>query len=162
LRESLAQAEAAVRGDPSDGQSWYVLGNAHVSLFFAGGQSPGSARRALAAYAQAERVDPAAAANPDLHLNRATLLQYLERFQGALEGLSRAAELAPGWEEPRKRLGHLREFLERLCALLANRGKLRGKRRRGLAGPVPLPLLGPLGGAGGPRPSPIAALRPGP
>ncbi|NWY22673.1 TTC5 protein, partial [Aphelocoma coerulescens] len=162
LRESLAQAEAAVRSDPSDGQSWYVLGNAHVSLFFAGGQSPGSARRALAAYAQAERVDPAAAANPDLHLNRATLLQYLERFQAALEGLNRAAELAPGWDEPRKRHGHLLEFLSRLCSLLANRGKLRGKRRRGLAGPVPLPLLGPLAGAGGPRPSPIAALRPGP
>ncbi|XP_031953612.1 tetratricopeptide repeat protein 5 isoform X2 [Corvus moneduloides] len=160
LRESLAQAEAAVRSDPSDGQSWYVLGNAHVSLFFAGGQSPSSARRALAAYGQAERVDPAAAANPDLHLNRATLLQYLERFQAALEGLNRAAELAPGWDEPRKRHGHLLEFLSRLCSLLANRGKLRGKRRRGLAGPVPLPLLGPL--AGGPRPSPIAALRPGP
>ncbi|NXQ31218.1 TTC5 protein, partial [Alaudala cheleensis] len=109
-----------------------------------------------------ERVDPAAAANPDLHLNRATLLQYLERFQGALEGLSRAAELSPGWDEPRKRHGNLLEFLSRLCGLLATRGKLRGKRRRGLAGPVPLPLLGPLGGAGGPRPSPIAGLRPGP
>ncbi|NXR81382.1 TTC5 protein, partial [Pycnonotus jocosus] len=98
-----------------------VLGNAHVSLFFAGGQSPGSARRALAAYAQAERVDPAAAANPDLHLNRATLLQYLERFQGALEGLSRAAELAPGWEEPRKRHAHLVEYLRHLCGLLESR-----------------------------------------
>ncbi|NXN79240.1 TTC5 protein, partial [Bombycilla garrulus] len=68
-----------------------------------------------------ERVDPAAAADPDLHLNRATLLQYLERFQAALEGLSRAAELAPGWDEPRRRHGHLLEFLSRLCALLANR-----------------------------------------
>ncbi|XP_037982568.1 tetratricopeptide repeat protein 5 [Motacilla alba alba] len=162
LRESLAQAEAAVRCDPRDGQSWYVLGNAHVSLFFAGGQSPGSARRALAAYAQAERVDPEAAKNPDLHLNRATLLQFLERFQGALEGLSRAAELAPGWAEPRTRHRHLVEYLGQVCQLLETKGKLRGKRRRGLAGPVPLPLLGPLGGAGGPRPSPIAALRPGP
>nr|XP_041568795.1 tetratricopeptide repeat protein 5 isoform X7 [Taeniopygia guttata] len=162
LRESLAQAEAAVRCDPRNGQSWYVLANAHVALFFAGGQSPGSARRALAAYAQAERVDPAAAANPDLHLNRATLLQFLERFQGALEGLSRAAELAPGWAEPRNRHRHLMEHLGRVCGLLESRGKLRGKRRRGVAGPVPLPLLGPLGGAGGPRPSPIAALRPGP
>ncbi|XP_054510104.2 tetratricopeptide repeat protein 5 [Agelaius phoeniceus] len=162
LRESLAQAEAAVRCDPRDGQSWYVLGNAHVSLFFAGGQSPGSARRALAAYAQAERVDPAAAANPDLHLNRATLLQYLERFQGALEGLSRASDLAPQWEEPRRRHQQLIGYLGDLCRLLETRGKLRGKRRRGVAGPVPLPLLGPLGGAGGPRPSPIAGLRPGP
>ncbi|NXI85297.1 TTC5 protein, partial [Rhipidura dahli] len=82
-----------------------------------------------------ERVDPTAAANPDLHLNRATLLQYLEQFQAALEGLSRAAELAPGWEEPRKRHGNLLEFLSRLCSLLANRvghwGKL-GATGRGL------------------------------
>ncbi|XP_069735252.1 tetratricopeptide repeat protein 5 isoform X6 [Phaenicophaeus curvirostris] len=72
LRQSLAQAEAAVRCDPRDGRSWYVLGNAYVALFFSTGQSPDLARRALAAYAQAERVDPEAAKNPDLHLNRAT------------------------------------------------------------------------------------------
>ncbi|KAM6188362.1 tetratricopeptide repeat protein 5 [Sarcoramphus papa] len=162
LRESLAQAEAAVRCAPADGRSWYVLGNAYVSLFFAGGQSPEAARRALGAYAQAERVDPEAANNPDLHLNRATLLQYEERFGAALEGLGRAAALAPGWEEPRRRHAHLLDFLSRLCALLANRGKLRGKRRRGLEGPVPPTLLGPLGGPGGPRPSPLLSLRPGP
>ncbi|KAM9584652.1 tetratricopeptide repeat protein 5 [Morphnus guianensis] len=160
LRESLAQAEAAVRCAPTDGRSWYVLGNAYVSLFFAGGQSPDAARRALGAYAQAERVDPEAANNPDLHLNRATLLQYQERFGAALEGLGRAAALAPGWEEPRRRHAHLLDFLGRLCALLANRGKLRGKRRRGLEGPLPPSLLGPLGR--GLRPSPLAALQPGP
>ncbi|KAK2510544.1 hypothetical protein Q9233_017633 [Columba guinea] len=49
-----------------------VLGNAYVSLFFGGGQNPQDAQRALGAYAQAERVDPKAANNPDLHLNRAT------------------------------------------------------------------------------------------
>ncbi|KAM9251670.1 tetratricopeptide repeat protein 5 [Cariama cristata] len=162
LRESLAQAEAAVRCAPTDGRSWYVLGNAYVSLFFAGGQSPEAARRALGAYAQAERVDPEAANNPDLHLNRATLLQYEERFGAALEGLGRAGALAPEWEEPKRRHAHLLDFLTRLCALLANRGKLRGKRRRGLEGPIPPSVLGPLGAPGGPRPSPLSALRPGP
>ncbi|NXU61784.1 TTC5 protein, partial [Horornis vulcanius] len=100
-----------------------VLGNAHVSLFFAGGQSPGSARRALAAYAQAVRgrgvgpgAGPGGVAQGGGQWERSPqLLQYLERFQGALEGLSRAAELAPGWEEPRKRHGNLLEFLNRLC-----------------------------------------------
>lgn len=125
------------------------------------------------------------------------LLQYQERFGAALEGLGRAAALAPGWEEPRRRHAHLLDFLNRLCALLANRvrgagfsffgggegqkkgrrwgwlrpdhapflpsppqGKLRGKRRRGLEGPLPPSLLGPLGR--GLRPSPLAALQPGP
>ncbi|XP_075345805.1 tetratricopeptide repeat protein 5 [Mycteria americana] len=87
LRESLAQAEAAVRCAPTDGRSWYVLGNAYVSLFFAGGQSPEAARRALGAYAQAERVDPEAANNPDLHLNRATVSQPMGRRGAGLGGL---------------------------------------------------------------------------
>ncbi|XP_071885812.1 tetratricopeptide repeat protein 5 isoform X2 [Anas platyrhynchos] len=146
LQEGLAQAEAAVRCDPTAGSSWYVLGNAYVSLFFAGGQSPEAARRALGAYAQAEKIDPAAAANPDLHLNRATLLQYQERYGAALEGLARAAALAPEWAEPRMRHARLLDFLGRLCALLGNRGKVRGKRLRGLLGSLPPSLLGPLGG----------------
>lgn len=160
LRESLAQAEAAVRCDPRDGASWYVLGNAYVSLFFAGGQSPEAARRALGAYAQAERVDPEAANNPDLHLNRATLLQYEERFGAALEGLSRAAALAPGWAEPRRRHAHLLDFLSRLCAALANRPPPRGKRRRSRAEPAePPPCSPPLPAL---SPAPLSELRPGP
>ncbi|XP_069735250.1 tetratricopeptide repeat protein 5 isoform X4 [Phaenicophaeus curvirostris] len=115
LRQSLAQAEAAVRCDPRDGRSWYVLGNAYVALFFSTGQSPDLARRALAAYAQAERVDPEAAKNPDLHLNRATLLQYEERWAQALEGFAAAAALAPHWPEPQKRRQELLDFLGRLC-----------------------------------------------
>ncbi|KAK2513905.1 hypothetical protein Q9966_015990 [Columba livia] len=130
LRESRQQAEAAVRCDPTDGNNWYVLGNAYVSLFFGGGQNPQDAQRALGAYAQAERVDPKAANNPDLHLNRATLLQYQESFGAALDGLSRAAALAPGWAEPRRRHAHLLDFLERLRAALANRVRPRGGRSR--------------------------------
>lgn len=57
------------------------------------------------------------------------LLQYLERFQGALEGLARAAELAPGWDEPRKRHGNLLEFLTRLCGLLESRVGMGGTGR---------------------------------
>ncbi|XP_069735251.1 tetratricopeptide repeat protein 5 isoform X5 [Phaenicophaeus curvirostris] len=141
LRQSLAQAEAAVRCDPRDGRSWYVLGNAYVALFFSTGQSPDLARRALAAYAQAERVDPEAAKNPDLHLNRATLLQYEERWAQALEGFAAAAALAPHWPEPQKRRQELLDFLGRLCQGLqagpgaAGRGGLRRRRHRLQFGP---------------------------
>ncbi|XP_071657484.1 geranylgeranyl transferase type-2 subunit alpha isoform X2 [Patagioenas fasciata] len=155
LRESRQQAEAAVRCDPADGNNWYVLGNAYVSLFFGGGQNPQDAQRALGAYAQAERVDPKAANNPDLHLNRATLLQYQERFGEALDGLSRAAALAPGWAEPRRRHAHLLDFLERLRAALANRVRPRAgrSRRRG-------PELGGASGGGGTSDG-LHPLRPG-
>ncbi|XP_061218135.1 tetratricopeptide repeat protein 5-like [Neopsephotus bourkii] len=165
LRESLAQAEAAVRCQPCDGASWYVLGNAYVSLFFAGGQSPEAARRALGAYAQAERVDPDAANNPDLHLNRATLLQYEERYGAALEGLSRAGALAPGWAEPRRRHAQLLDFLSRLCTALANRPPSRGKRRRSRPDPShPSPTSSPPSPPLPPSlsPAPLSELRPGP
>ncbi|XP_068777819.1 tetratricopeptide repeat protein 5 [Struthio camelus] len=162
VRESVEHAKAAVRLDPADGRSWYVLGNAYVSLFFACGQSPEAARRALGAYGQAEKVDPEAAKNPDLHLNRATLLQYEERYGPALEGFARAAALEPGWAEPRLRHGRLLDYLSRLCALLANRGKVGARRLRGLLAALPPALLGPLGRPGGPAPTPLAGLRPGP
>uniref|UniRef100_A0A8V5GH57 Uncharacterized protein n=1 Tax=Melopsittacus undulatus TaxID=13146 RepID=A0A8V5GH57_MELUD len=124
LRESLTQAEAAVRCQPCDGASWYVLGNAYVSLFFAGGQSPEAARRALGAYAQAE-VALGSSSQWEAPLQ---LLQYEERYGAALEGLSRAASLAPGWAEPRRRHAHLLDFLSRLCAALANRVRGAGPR----------------------------------
>ncbi|XP_067171053.1 tetratricopeptide repeat protein 5 isoform X2 [Apteryx mantelli] len=162
VRESVEHAKAAVRLDPADGRSWYVLGNAYAALFFAGGQSPEAARWALGAYARAEKVDPEAANNPDLHLNRATLLQYEESYGQALEGFARAAALEPGWAEPRLRHGRLLDYLGRLCALLANRGKVGARRLRGLLGTLPPALLGPLGRPGGPAPVPLATLRPGP
>ncbi|XP_053909076.1 tetratricopeptide repeat protein 5 [Cuculus canorus] len=155
LRESLAQAEAAVRCDPTDGRSWYVLGNAYVALFFAVGQSPDLARRALAAYAQAERVDPEASKNPDLHLNRATLLQYEERWAQALDGFATASALAPQWPEPRKRRAQLLDFLGRLCqGLRAVSPQSRSRRRR--------PPLSPPRCPPGAALSPLAALQPGP
>lgn len=141
LRESLRHAEAAVRCQPCDGRNWYVLGNAYVSLFFAGGQRPEVARRALGAYGQAEKVDPTAASNPDLHLNRATLLQFEENYGAALDGYARAAALAPDWTEPRMRRARLLDYLSRICAAVGGASKARGRRRRALSPS----LLGALG-----------------
>ncbi|XP_067833119.1 tetratricopeptide repeat protein 5 isoform X3 [Heptranchias perlo] len=69
---SVEQAKLAVQMDVKDGTSWYILGNAYLSLFFVTGQSPRICQQALSAYAQAEKVDLAARSNPDLHLNRST------------------------------------------------------------------------------------------
>ncbi|XP_062463929.1 tetratricopeptide repeat protein 5, partial [Pezoporus occidentalis] len=111
-----------------------------------------------------ERVDPEAANNPDLHLNRATLLQYEERYGAALEGLSRAGALAPGWAEPRRRHAQLVDFLSRLCAALANRPPSRGKRRRSRPDPPQAPPPSPPSPPLPPSlsPAPLSELRPGP
>ena len=64
-----------------DSQSWYVLGNAHLTNFFVNNQSTKELEQALKAYSFTEKYlkEP----NPDLHFNRATVLEYLERYQEA-------------------------------------------------------------------------------
>ena len=60
-----------------DSQSWYVLGNAHMTNFFVHQeQATQELELALKAYMMAEKFikEP----NPDLYFNRATVLEYLE------------------------------------------------------------------------------------
>lgn len=65
-----------------DSQSWYVLGNAHFTNFFVNNEDVEQLNLALRAYAQTERqmTEP----NPDLFFNRATILEYLERYGEAV------------------------------------------------------------------------------
>ncbi|XP_075768089.1 tetratricopeptide repeat protein 5 [Pelodiscus sinensis] len=170
VMDSVRQAKLAVQMDVRDGRSWYVLGNAYLSLFFHTGQSPGIAQQALSAYAQAEKVDPTASCNPDLHLNRATLHKYEENYTEALEGFSRAAALDPAWPEPRQRQQQLLDFLERLTSLLDNKGKVKGKKLQSMLGSLGPSQLGPCGdgryqGSSGQKVAlehrPLSALQPG-
>jgi tetratricopeptide (TPR) repeat protein len=50
---SVEKAKAAVSFDVSDGLSWYVLGNAYLSLFFISGHSAALMKQCMTAYAQA-------------------------------------------------------------------------------------------------------------
>ncbi|XP_060111564.1 LOW QUALITY PROTEIN: tetratricopeptide repeat protein 5-like [Heteronotia binoei] len=145
VMDSVRQAKLAVQMDVRDGRSWYVLGNAYLSLFFNSGQNPKISQQALSAYAQAEKVDPTASCNPDLHLNRATLYKYEENYTAALEGFAQAGALDPAWPEPRQRKQHLVDFLERLTSLLENKGKVKGKRLQSMLGSLRPSQLGPCG-----------------
>ncbi|XP_048476941.1 tetratricopeptide repeat protein 5 [Rhincodon typus] len=53
---SVEQAKLAVQMDVKDGTSWYILGNAYLSLFFVTGQNPRLCQQAVSAYAQAVSV----------------------------------------------------------------------------------------------------------
>nr|XP_033778970.1 tetratricopeptide repeat protein 5 isoform X1 [Geotrypetes seraphini] len=145
VANSVAHAKEAVQMDVQDGASWYILGNAYLSLFFSSGQNPRISQQALSAYARAERVDPTAACNPDLHFNRATLYKFEESYQEALEGFSRAALLDPAWPEPKLREQQLLDFLERLTGHLHNKGKVKGKKLQSMLGSLRPSLLGPCG-----------------
>nr|XP_006218184.1 tetratricopeptide repeat protein 5 [Vicugna pacos] len=170
VMDSVRQAKLAVQMDILDGRSWYILGNAYLSLYFNTGQNPKISQQALSAYAQAEKVDRTASSNPDLHLNRATLHKYEENYGEALEGFSRAAALDPAWPEPWQREQQLLEFLNRLTSLLESKGKVKTKKLQSMLGSLRLAHLGPCGdgryqSASGQKVTlehkPLSALQPG-
>ncbi|XP_045640848.1 tetratricopeptide repeat protein 5 isoform X2 [Ursus americanus] len=170
VMDSVRQAKLAVQMDVHDGRSWYILGNAYLSLYFNTGQNPKISQQALSAYAQAEKVDRTACSNPDLHLNRATLHKYEENYGEALEGFSRAAALDPAWPEPQQREQQLLEFLNRLTSLLESKGKVKTKKLQSMLGSLRPAHLGPCGdgryqSASGQKLTlelrPLSALQPG-
>ncbi|XP_076983454.1 tetratricopeptide repeat protein 5 [Tamandua tetradactyla] len=170
VMDSVRQAKLAVQMDIHDGRSWYILGNAYLSLYFNTGQNPKISQQALSAYAQAEKVDRMASSNPDLHLNRATLHKYEENYGEALEGFSRAAALDPAWPEPLQREQQLLEFLDRLTSFLESKGKIKTKKLQSMLGSLRPAHLGPCGdgryqSASGQKVTleqkPLSALHPG-
>ncbi|XP_019951073.2 tetratricopeptide repeat protein 5 [Paralichthys olivaceus] len=143
VMESVDMARQAVQLDVTDGTSWYILGNAYVSLFFNCGQNPQFSQQALSAYAQSEKVDRAACCYPELHFNRATLFQYEEMFGSALDGYTRAAALDPGWEEPPEKEKMLLEYLEKVTKLAQNKGTVKARRLRNMLSNLNTSALGP-------------------
>ncbi|XP_055522065.1 tetratricopeptide repeat protein 5 [Leucoraja erinacea] len=129
IMRSVEQARTAVEMDVTDGNSWYVLGNAYLSLFFVSGQSDRVSQQALGAYTQAEKVDASSVNKPrPAPQNRSTLHRYEERYQAALAGLARAAALDPASTEPALREQQLLTYLSRVSTLVQQRGQLKKKR----------------------------------
>ncbi|KAI2662868.1 Tetratricopeptide repeat protein 5 [Labeo rohita] len=143
ILESVELARQAVQLDVTDGTSWYILGNAYISMFFTSGQNPQLSQQALSAYAQAEKIDKASSMNPDLHFNRATLFQYEEMYSSALDGYSRAAALDPGWEDAREREKQLLNYLDQVTMLIENKGKVKARRLRNMLSSLSTSALGP-------------------
>ncbi|XP_028934218.1 tetratricopeptide repeat protein 5 isoform X2 [Ornithorhynchus anatinus] len=124
--DSVRQAKLAVQMDVHDGRSWYILGNAYLSLFFNSGQNPKVSQQALNAYAHA-------------------LYKYEENYAEALQGFSQAAVLDPAWPEPQRREQQLLDFLERLTSLLDSKGKVKTKKLQNMLGSLRPAHLGPCG-----------------
>jgi tetratricopeptide (TPR) repeat protein len=93
LRESIDYAKRAVSADLKDSESWYILGNAHLTNFFMGGQKYEHLDFALKAYTQAEKLQ--IYQNPDLYHNRATIYNYLERYSDAIADYEVAHSIDP-------------------------------------------------------------------
>jgi len=82
VKQSLQLAKQAVALDLTDGYSWYVLGNAHLTNFFTSTRTVEELEFALKAYNQSESHTESK--NPDLHFNRATAFKFIERYAEAV------------------------------------------------------------------------------
>jgi tetratricopeptide (TPR) repeat protein len=119
VRLSDERAKAAVALDLNNAKSWYLLGNAHLSLFFAGQRDFADLDRARKAYARAATLEaggsgggggagataptPAptpARRNPDLHFNRGQVLLYLEEYDAAVAAFREAYAIDPALAAP--------------------------------------------------------------
>lgn len=146
VRQSVNTAKEAVALDVSDGHSWFVLGNAFLSVFFFAGQNPGVLKQCMSAYTRAEH-DKVSANNPDLHFNRAVAFKYQEEFSKAIEGYKRAALLDPSWNEPMEEIDGLMRRMKLCNDVVQNKGHLKPKKMKNLLHQIKESDLGPfLGG----------------
>jgi len=170
VEAGLVRGREAVQLDTTDGQSWSLLGNAHLSHFFQVSQNPKTLRQAMSAYSQAEK-DVVARNSPELHYNRGIALKYEEEFQAALTSFSTASALDPTWPAPAGQASKLSKYLQDIVTLTQQKGKLKAKKLSGLvAGLDPGKQLGPYSGGSYKGPSgasvnlellPFASLQPG-
>jgi tetratricopeptide (TPR) repeat protein len=142
---SVEKAKAAVSFDVSDGLSWYVLGNAYLSLFFISGHSAALMKQCMTAYAQAEK-DPLASNNPDLHYNRAVAYQYEENYELAFRDFTRAVAFDPSWTEPQEYADKLAAHLIKVRDMVTNKGRLKPKKLASLQQSLSERDLGPYSG----------------
>ncbi|KAL0424674.1 UNVERIFIED_CONTAM: Tetratricopeptide repeat protein 5 [Sesamum radiatum] len=128
--DSIKHAKEAIALDVKDGNSWYNLGNACLTSFFAtGAWDHGKLLQSLKAYQHAEK-DERMSSNPDLYYNSAIVNKYLENYERALSGFEAAALRDPGlnaMEEVHK----IVRLLDKIESLL--RGQTKVKRLASLA-----------------------------
>ncbi|KAJ8606901.1 hypothetical protein CTAYLR_008928 [Chrysophaeum taylorii] len=143
--ESVALARSAIELDLDDPESWYVLGNACLSRYFAGaeGRNPSDLEDARRAYglAEARLRDPQVETNlefghPDLYFNRGHLRRYVEDYAGACDDFLKSALLDPSLGG-RETADDVQRWAKRVHDLVVRkRGGLKPKRRAELAAKI--------------------------
>lgn len=135
--KSIELAKAAIKLDMGDSQSWYVLGNAHLTNFFANNESTKELEQSLKAYQLAEKnlKEP----NPDLYFNRGTVLEYLERYSESAADFMKAHAIDPNLGAERRADGII-GFVSRAYNAISNKGKIKTNRLIDMVKSIPTVL----------------------
>ena len=116
LEDSIQYAKKAVALDLKDSESWYILGNAHLTCFFMGGQRYENLDFALKAYTQSEKRQ--VYQNPDLYFNRGTICEYLENYSQAINDYDTAHSIDANLGAKAKAKG-IQDFVVNVWGLIA-------------------------------------------
>lgn len=124
-----------------DSQSWYVLGNAHLTNFFTNGQGLGQLTSALKAYVQTQKTmtEP----NPDLFYNRATIYEYLERYAEAIQDYNDAHAIDPSLHADQK-AGKIINYVVKTATLVLSRQESKGQKTKDWVKTIPTSIEGTL------------------
>ncbi|KAK2977744.1 hypothetical protein RJ640_022607, partial [Escallonia rubra] len=134
VEESVKHAKEAIALDVKDGNSWYNLGNAWHTCFFAtGAWDHSKLLQSLKAYQNAEK-DERMKSNPDLYFNCAAVNKYLENYERALSGFEAAALKDPGLNATVE-VQKMVNLLDKIDNML--RGQVKPKRLASLTSSLP-------------------------
>lgn len=134
---SINLAKTAVGLDMKDPQNWYVLGNAHLTNFFVNEDiNVGELTSALKAYAQSEKNMSELSVNPDVYYNRATIYEYLERYNEAVADYNTAFKIDPNLDADKK-ANNVIGFVHRAYNAIVNKGKLKSNRLTSMVKSIP-------------------------
>lgn len=118
-----------------------VLGNAHFTNFFVNQGDIEQLTLALKAYSQTEKhmTEP----NPDLFFNRATIYEYLERYNEAVQDYNKAHSIDPNLGGSQK-AGAIIDFFVNTASVIQSRAASKAKKNVELARSVPTRFEGEL------------------
>jgi len=126
LSAGIDYAKEAVELDTADGESWAILGNAYLSLFFRK-QEDKLLRQSIDSFEKALK-DPVAAKNADLHFNRGVALKYGEMYTEALLSFEQSSILDPLWTTAKDTLEDLIKYITSTQTLYQRKGQMKTKR----------------------------------
>ena len=138
-KTSIELASKSVKLDMSDSQSWYILGNAHLTNFFVNNEATKELESALRAYSMSEKYMKEA--NPDLFFNRATIFEYLERYSEAVQNFQAAHQIDPSLQGD-KRANAIVGFVSRAYNSIVNKGKIKSNRLTEMVKSIPQSIQG--------------------
>lgn len=126
--KSLQVAKEAVAMDYGDAESWYVLGNTYLGLFFALSHKRKDLEAALKAYGRSESLlEDGTEPNADMYFNRAQVLTFMEDFGLAVRDYRVARDLDPQLQAD-ARITAILSKTRSAAELVRRKGRVKPKR----------------------------------